>query len=149
MAVAPQYFSFVTHTSAVGVCLVIGFFLAISALLFGGPLLLLLELRLLLCPSTLEVCASMMPITGRKCTTLVLPPGLSHFASTKGWGVAYSSQRECEVLRAYRSIDKASARLKALSKYTRKPTRRRLEDKISARRVFVEDHLDRIVGIMF
>lgn len=56
----------------------------------------------------------------------------------------YGSQRECEVHRAYRAIDKASSRLKALSKYARKPTRERLQDKLIRRHMFVEEQLDRM-----
>ncbi|MEI6644382.1 MAG: hypothetical protein WCL10_20425 [Novosphingobium sp.] len=67
------------------------------------------------------------PHTGRRCSTPVLPPGKTHFASVRGWGVAYGSQRECEVHRAYRAINKASSRLRGLSKYARKPARERLE----------------------
>ena len=87
---------------------------------------------------------ALCPITGQKCSTLVLPPGRSRFASVKGWNVSYGSQRECEVHRAYRSIHKAETRLKRLSKYARKPTRRRLKDKIMSRQLFVEDQLDRL-----
>lgn len=81
------------------------------------------------------------PKTGRRCTTLVLPPGGMHFASVSGWGVAYGSQRECEVHRSYRAIDKASSRLKALSKYARRTTRERLHHQIQSRRVAIERQL--------
>jgi hypothetical protein len=91
---------------------------------------------------------ALCPMTGRKCSTLVLPPGRSRFASVKGWGVSYGSQRECEVHRAYRSIHKAQTRLRGMSKYTRNPTRRRLQDKLIERRVFVEDQLDRIASMI-
>lgn len=59
---------------------------------------------------------ALCPITGRKCTTLVMPPGRSRFASVKGWDVAYGSQRECEIHRAHRAIYNGQSRLKALSK---------------------------------
>ena len=91
---------------------------------------------------------ALCPITGRKCSTLVLPPGRSRFASVRGWNVPYGSQRECEVHRAYRSIHKAETRLKRLSKYARKPTQRRLLDKMNARQMFVEDQLDRIARMV-
>jgi hypothetical protein len=66
------------------------------------------------------------PITGTRCTTLVLPPEQSSFASVRGWGVPYTSQRERVVERANRSIRKLEGRLRGLSKYARRPTRRRL-----------------------
>lgn len=91
---------------------------------------------------------ALCPITGRKCSTLVLPPGRSRFASVKGWNVPYGSQRECEVHRAYRVIDKTEKRLKRLSKYARKPTRRRLLGRIYSRQVFIEDQLDQIARML-
>ncbi|OYU33391.1 hypothetical protein, partial [Novosphingobium sp. PASSN1] len=87
---------------------------------------------------------ALCPHTGRQCTTLVLLPGKTHFASVRGWGVAYGSQRECEVRRAYRAIDKASRRLRGLSKYARKPTRERLKARLLAKHLLVEDGLDRL-----
>ena len=83
--------------------------------------------------------------TGRRCTALVLPPGKTRFASVKGWDVPYASQRECEVDRAYRAIDKASSRQSSLSKYTRKPSRERLAAKIDAKHDFVEGEFERLV----
>jgi hypothetical protein len=50
------------------------------------------------------------------------------------------------VHRAYRAIDKASSRQRALSKYTRKPTRERLAAKIAAKQEFVEWELDRLAS---
>jgi hypothetical protein len=87
---------------------------------------------------------ALCPHTGRRCTTLVLPPGKTHFASVRGWGVAYGSQRECEVHRAYRAIDKASSRLRGLSKYARKPTRERLKARLMTKHMFVEEEIDRL-----
>ena len=92
---------------------------------------------------------ALCPITGRKCSTLVLPPGRSRFASVRGWNVPYGSQRECEVHRAYRSIHKAETRLKRLSKYARKPTQRRLLDKVIDRQVFVEEQIDKLAQMVF
>lgn len=86
---------------------------------------------------------ALCPHTGKRCTTLVLPPVKTHFASVGGWNVAYGSQRECEMHRAHRAVDKASSRLKALSKYARKPTRERLMIKWVAKLMSVEDELDR------
>ena len=92
---------------------------------------------------------ALCPRTGRRCTALVLPPGQTHFASVKGWNVPYSSQRECPIHRAHRAIEKAKARRKALSKYTRKPTRERLLDREIERWVFVEDEIDKIAQMMY
>ena len=89
---------------------------------------------------------ALCPHTGRRCTTLVLPPGKTHFASVGGWGVAYGSQRECEVHRAYRAIDRASSRLRGLSKYARKPTRERLLRRMVTKQTLVEDELDRLAS---
>lgn len=69
---------------------------------------------------------ALCPKTGIRCTTLVLPPGTAHFASVKGWGTAYSSQRECATVRGCRMIDKMNDRLNNMSKYTRRPKRQKL-----------------------
>ena len=92
---------------------------------------------------------ALCPRTGRRCTVLVLPPGQVYFASVKGWNVPYGSQRECPIHRGHRAIEKAKARLKALSKYTRKSTRERLLDKLIERQVFVEDEIDKIAQMMY
>jgi hypothetical protein len=92
---------------------------------------------------------ALCPRTGRRCTALVLPPGQTHFASVKGWNVPYGSQRECPIHRAHRAIEKARVRRKALSKYTRKPTRERLLDREIERWVFVEDEIDKIAQMMY
>jgi hypothetical protein len=92
---------------------------------------------------------ALCPRTGRRCTALVLPPGQTHFASVKGWKVAYGSQRECPIHRAHRAIEKAKARRKALSKYARKPTRERLLDREIKRWVFVEEEIDKIAQMMY
>jgi hypothetical protein len=92
---------------------------------------------------------ALCPHTGRRCIALVLPPGQTHFASVKGWNVAYGSQRECPIHRGYRAIEKAKARLKALSKYTRKSTRERLLDKLIERQVFVDEQIDKIARMMY
>jgi len=92
---------------------------------------------------------ALCPRTGSRCTALVLPPGQTHFASVKGWNVPYGSQRECPIHRAHRAIDKAKARRKALSKYTRKPTLQRLLDREIERWVFVEDEIDKIAQMVF
>ena len=91
---------------------------------------------------------ALCPRTGRRCTALVLPPGQTHFASVKGWNVAYGSQRQCPIHRGHRAIYKAQVRRKALSKYTRKPTLKRLLDREIERWVFVEDEIDKIAQMM-
>jgi hypothetical protein len=47
------------------------------------------------------------------------------------------------------SIDKAQVRLRGLSKYTRKPTRERLLDRLIERQVFVEEQIDKIARMVF
>jgi hypothetical protein len=92
---------------------------------------------------------ALCPRTGRRSTALVLPPGQVYFASVKGWNVAYGSQRECPIHRGHRAIDKDRRRLRGLSKYTRKPTRERLLDRLIERQVFVEDEIDKLAQMMF
>ena len=92
---------------------------------------------------------ALCPRTGRRSAALVLPPGQTHFASVKGWNVAYGSQRECPIHRGHRAIEKAKARRKALSKYTSKPTRERLLDREIERWVFVEEEIDKIAQMVF
>ena len=79
----------------------------------------------------------------------MLPPGQTYFASVQGWNVAYGSQRGCPIHRGHRAIYKAQARRKALSKYTRKPTRERLLDKLIKREVFVDEQIDKIAQMVF
>ena len=92
---------------------------------------------------------ALCPRTGRRCTALVLPTGQTQFASVSGWSVAYGSQRECPIHRGHRAIDKGQRRLGGLSKYTRKPTRARLLDRLIERQVFVDDQLDRIASMLW
>jgi hypothetical protein len=66
-----------------------------------------------------------------------------------GWNVSYGSQRECPIHRAHRATEKARVRRKALSKYTRKPTRERLLDKLIEREVFVDEQIDKIAQMVF
>ena len=70
------------------------------------------------------------PLTDKRCTTLALPRGETQFASMAGWNVVYASQRFSPVRRMCHALDKAEERWERLSKYTRKPTRRRHEEKI-------------------
>jgi hypothetical protein len=92
---------------------------------------------------------ALCPRTRRRCTSLVLPPGQTHFASVKGWNVAYGSQRECPIHRAHRAIDKAQTRLRGLSKCTRTTTRERLLDRLIERQVFVEEQIDKLAQMVF
>ena len=92
---------------------------------------------------------ALCPRTGRRSTALVLPPGRAQFASVSGWSVAYGSQRECAIHRGHRAIDKAQKRLRGLSKYTRKPTRERLVDRLIDRQVFVDEQIDKLAQMMF
>lgn len=85
---------------------------------------------------------ALCPHTGRRCTVLVLPPGKTQFASVGGWNVAYGSQRECPIQRAHRAIHKAEMRLRALPKYTRKPTRERLVERLIERQAFVDEEIE-------
>jgi len=70
------------------------------------------------------------PITGRRCTVLYLPVGEASFASARGWGTPYASTRERDVARAYRRLRGDEERWLAMSKYTRRPTRERLNDRL-------------------
>ena len=92
---------------------------------------------------------ALCPHTGRRCAVLALPMGKTHFASVRGWNVAYGSQRECPIHRGHRAIDKAQKRLRGLSKYTRTPTRERLVDRLIERQVFVEEQIDRLMQMVF
>lgn len=69
------------------------------------------------------------PRTGQRATTLYLPPGRRTFASARGWGVPYASTREREVGRALRTISRAEAQFRSMSKYVRQPTWERIEDR--------------------
>lgn len=64
------------------------------------------------------------PLTGRRCTVLIIPPGRTFFASVRGWGVPYRSTREREVGRAIRAM--VAIERRKLSKYARKRTRTRI-----------------------
>ncbi len=48
----------------------------------------------------------------------------------------------------HRAIDKAQKRLRGLSKYTRKPTRARLVDKLIERQVFVDEQIDKVMEMV-
>lgn len=88
---------------------------------------------------------ALCPFTGgKRCTTLVLPPGKQHFASVKGWGVPYASQNEDAIGRSHRAIGKATSRLQGLSKYARKPTRERLIDRIVDREEVIDMEFERL-----
>jgi hypothetical protein len=72
---------------------------------------------------------ALCPITGQRCTVLILPPRETVFASVRGWGVPYASTREDKVSRAIRTMGKVEERRRTMSKYTRKPTRERLAER--------------------
>lgn len=72
---------------------------------------------------------ALCPITGQRCTVLILPPGETVFASVRGWRVPYASTREDEVGRAIRTMGKVEERRRRMSKYARKPTRERLAER--------------------
>jgi hypothetical protein len=86
------------------------------------------------------------PITCRRCTTLVLPPGRSRFASVQGWGVAYGSQREAPIYRAYRAVEKIDRRLLGMSKYSRKPSRARVQRRLSEKQQLIELEFRRLAS---
>lgn len=71
------------------------------------------------------------PMTGGRCTTLVLPNGGHRFASVKAWRLPYASQREDIFGRAHRRIAKANERLDRMSKYARTAARKRQWDTIA------------------
>jgi hypothetical protein len=73
---------------------------------------------------------ALCPLTGQRSTVLYLPLGESVFASVRGWGVPYSSTREREVARAYRRLRRDEESWLSMSKYTRRPTRERLNDRL-------------------
>lgn len=81
------------------------------------------------------------PVSGRRCTTLVLPNGGHRFASVKAWRLPYSSQNEDAYGRAHRRIAKANERLGRMSKYTRTPTRQRQWDTIWDAEAVLDDGL--------
>jgi hypothetical protein len=67
------------------------------------------------------------PLSGKRCTVLILPPSKSFFVSVGGWGVAHASTCECETGRAYRTMRKVEEA--RLSKYARMPMRERREQR--------------------
>lgn len=69
------------------------------------------------------------PITGLRCSNLILPPNRSFFASARGWRVPYASTRERKVDRALRAMDKIEVRFASLTKHTRQRTLFRLEER--------------------
>ena len=122
--------------------------LTITGYAFGKGINCVIQLEEYALPYGGERWYALCPHTGRRCTALVLPPGQTHFASVKGWNVAYGSQRECPIHRGHRAIYKARVRRKALSKYTRKPTRERLLNKLIERQVFVDEQIDKLMEMV-
>jgi hypothetical protein len=123
--------------------------LTITGYAFGKALNCVIQLEEYALPYGGERWYALCPRTGRRCTALVLPPDQTHFASVKGWNVAYGSQRECPIHRGHRAIEKAETRLRGLSKYTRTPTRERLVDRLIERQVFVEEEIDKLAQLVF
>ena len=123
--------------------------LTITGHAFGKAINCVVELDEYALPYGGERWYALCPRTGRMCTALVLPPGQTHFASVQGWNVAYGSQRECPIHRGHRAIYKAETRLRGLPKYTRKPTRGRLVDRLIDRQVFVEEQIDKLWQMVF
>ena len=123
--------------------------LTITGYAFGKAINCVIQLEEYALPYGGERWYALCPRTGRRSTALVLPLGQTHFASVKGWNVAYGSQRECPIHRGHRAIYKAQERRKALSKYTRKPTRARLVDRLIDRQVFVEEQIDKLAQMVF
>lgn len=123
--------------------------LTITGYAFGKAINCVIQLEEYALPYGGERYYALCPRTGRRSTALVLPPGRVQFASVNGWNVAYGSQRECPIHRGHRAIYKAQERRKALSKYTRKPTRERLLGKLIEREVFVEEEIDKIAQMVF
>ena len=87
---------------------------------------------------------ALCPNTGKRCATLILPPGKTYFASVRSWGIPYRSQRENEVERAHRAIDKVSGRLRSLPKYARHKTRQHLIDKMVDKYSVIDGALDQL-----
>ena len=85
------------------------------------------------------------PHTGRRSFVLLLPPGASLFATRQSWGIPYSVQRERSFSRALRGRDKAEAQYRALSKYTRHPTRKRLWQRVEARDNVIDAEEERLL----
>jgi hypothetical protein len=123
--------------------------LTITGYAFGKVINCIIQLEEYAPPYGGERWYALCPHTGNRCNALVLPPGQTHFASVRGWNVVYGSQRECPIHRGHRAIYKARVRRKALSKYTRKPTRARLVDRLIERQVFVDEEIDRLAQMVF
>ena len=63
------------------------------------------------------------PKTGKRCTSLIMPPTGRIFASVKAWGIPYTSQREDQLDRCLRRISKLEACKAQFTKYTRRRSR--------------------------
>lgn len=122
--------------------------LKITGVAFGRQIDCLVWLEAVNLPLGGERWYALCPKTGRRCAVLILPPGARQFASVKGWRIPYSSQRECEVHRAYRAIDKARGRLKRLSKCARRPAKERLRGRIEVKQQIVDAELVRLTALI-
>ncbi len=66
------------------------------------------------------------PISGRRCSVLVLGPNHGRFVSVSVSGLAYVTQNEAPYDRLIRKRYKAEERYASLSKYARRPTKERV-----------------------
>ncbi len=97
--------------------------ISIKGAAFGQPIDQTLEVVAQALPFGGERYYALCPLSGKRCTVLIIPPGKTFFASVGGWGVAYASTRMCEIGRAHRAMRKVEET--RLSKYARRPTRER------------------------
>jgi hypothetical protein len=81
------------------------------------------------------------PLSDDRCSTLVLSVKDRCFASVAALGMAYGSQREHEVGRAIRRVQGLERRL-CRSRYTRRPTRQRLQQLIQQDWLMIDDDMD-------
>ena len=86
------------------------------------------------------------PLSGKRCTVLILPPGKTFFASIGGWRVPYASTRQCKVGRAYRAMRKVEET--RLPKYARKATRDRYQRRWLKAFEIVSDWEERLSHLM-
>jgi hypothetical protein len=102
------------------------------------------EIHLVAMPMPFGGCRwfALCPVTGRRCTTLVLPSGGRRFASVRAYRLPYASQREDIFGRAHRRIAKATARLDRMSKYARRPTRQKQWDRITEAEAVLDQGLE-------
>jgi hypothetical protein len=118
--------------------------ISIKGAAFGQPIDQTLEVVAQPMPFGGERYFAICPLSGKRCAVLILPPGKALFASVGGWGVAYASTRECKVGRAHRAMRKIEET--RLSKYARKPTRERYQQRWLSAFNTVSDWEERLLG---